>query len=179
MLKLVFSKRVLKPKWDYQFETGRVLFRIWNCSIRHCIQVSKITILFASFAVCWRTRTFMATIIRHPRPSLFLFPLLLCEWSGSHRCHVHGILISCKCSRYPTLFCSHGPSLPLEHHGWSHPLRDRFSPSFLRCWLRSTFQVVGLRVPHLHRQYHYLARSWWDLVEVHWLVVDIEIFVEF
>lgn len=113
----------------------------------------------------------MAAIFWHSDSSLFLLPLLLCKWSCSHWCHVYSLLICCQCSRLSTILRSHGARLLFQSHGWSHPLWHWVSTCFLWCQLRSPCQMVGIRIPRIYRQHHYLAWSWWCLVEIHWFVV--------
>jgi len=113
----------------------------------------------------------MAAIFWHSGPSLFLLSLLLCKRSCSHWCHVYSLPICCQCPWHSTILWSHGARLPLKPHGWPYPLWHWVSSSFLWCQLCPSCQMVGLRIPHFCCQYYHLARSWRDLVEVHWLVV--------
>lgn len=125
------------------------------------------------FAGCWWIRSFMAIIFRNSCTSILLLPLFLCKWSCSYRSHVHSILIRCQCTRYSTILGSVGALIPLEPYGWHYTLRNWISPCILRSKLCPPREMVGIWVCMFCRQPSYLAWRWRDLVEGHWLMVEL------
>lgn len=123
-------------------------------------------------AVCWWIRSFLAAIFRNSCSSLLLLALFLCQRGCSYRSYVHGILVSSKRFRDPTISRSCRPLVPLESYGWAYALRDRVSACFLWGGVRASCKMVGLWILDLRCQSCHLAWCWRGLVEGHWLVVD-------
>ncbi|PIA48499.1 hypothetical protein AQUCO_01400821v1 [Aquilegia coerulea] len=102
--------------------------------------------------VCCRWAwSFMAVVLWNSGSALLLLSLLFRKWSCPHWCYVHSILICSKCSRNSSTLWCHGTRIPLQPHGWTHPLRYWVRTSFLRSQLCTFGSVVGLWVPDLCR----------------------------
>lgn len=159
---------------NFDINTWVCSYQVLECHALNCLWIQSLQLTRLCFysSVRRRFRSIMAALIRHPSPTLLLFPLLLCQRGGTHRSHVHSILISSQCFRHTTSLRSNGPLIPLQPDGRSHPLRYRLCPGLLRRKLCSFGKVVGLRIRHLHRQHSHLAWCWRLLVEDHWFVVN-------
>ena len=114
----------------------------------------------------------MASLIRCLGAAVLLLSLFLCQWCCTHRSNVRRVPVSGECPGHPAALCCHGSFIPLEPHGWHHPLWHWLCSCLLRRRVCPIGSMVGLWVCYLHRKHHHLAWGGRLLVEDDWAVVS-------